>query len=263
MLKRKVLSIILAAGRGSRMKGYRKNKTTISLLSGYDYPIILEILKNTPPGNKIVVVNYKKEDVICATRHLSSIIYCEQAELNGTGGAILAVHEILKTTSEEYIIITMGDVPLVTRKTYLGLIRGLQENELVVLAFKARKKRQYGVLDIEGDKVKRIIEWNTWKEFSKEEQKRYNICNSGIYAVNKKALLRYIPVLNSRPHLVIKERNGIPTHIKEYFLTDLIEYMYEDKLNVTYKLTNEAEVMGVDDPNSLNRAKNIFISKRN
>ncbi|RLB12123.1 MAG: MobA-like NTP transferase domain containing protein [Deltaproteobacteria bacterium] len=259
---KKVLSIILAAGRGTRMKGYQKNKTTISLLSGYEYPIILEILKNTPPGNKVIVVNYKKEDVFKATRHSRWVIYCEQPELNGTGGAILAAHDILKGMAEEAVIITMGDVPLVTRRTYYNLIEGLRENELVLLGFIPEKKRQYGVLETEGNKVKRIIEWNRWKEFSEEEQERYNICNSGIYAVNRKTLLKYIPVLHSMPHIVTKERNGVPTQIKEYFLTDLVEYMYKDGLSVGYKIADETEVMGIDDPSVLSKARGIFISKR-
>ena len=257
-----IFSIILAAGRGSRMKGQNKNKTVISLLPDYEYPMIVEILQNTPPGRKLIVVNYRKEDIFNVTHNLGNVIYCEQSELNGTGGAILAASDILKMAIEEYIIITMGDVPLVKKRTYQELIKGLKENELVVLGFEPEEKRQYGLLEIEGNRVRRIIEWNTWKEFSEEEQERYRICNSGIYAINKKTLLDYIPVLSSRPHIVKKERDGVRTNIKEYFLTDLVEYMHDDGLSVGYKIAHETEVIGVDDNSSLKKAREIFISKR-
>lgn len=256
-----VLSIILAAGRGSRMKGYNKNKTTISLLSNYEYPIILEILKNLPPGNKIIVIHYRKEDVIHTTNRLK-VKYCQQPELNGTGGAILAAHDLIKDMKEKDVVITMGDVPLVTRKTYYRLIEALKNYDLVVLGFKTKDKRQYGLLEVEGDRVKKIIEWNTWKDFSKEEKDKYEVCNSGIYAIKKEALLNYIPVLSSRPHIVIKKRNGIPTKIKEYFFTDLVEYMDKEGLKIGYVTTDEREVIGVDDLYSLTQARDIFVSKR-
>ncbi len=257
----KNLSIILAAGRGSRMKGYYGNKTTISLISGYKYPMILEILKNTPFGYKLIVVHYKKEDVMNVTKGFG-VIYCEQPELNGTGGAILAARDILLEIDTEAVIITMGDVPLVTRNTYYSLLEGLKYNDMMVLGFIPKHKRQYGVLELQQDKVKRIIEWKTWKDFSLEEQEKYQICNSGIYAIRKRILLQYIPLLSSKPHIVIKNRNGVPTKIKEYFLTDLVEYMNNDGLSVRYELASERELIGVDDPDSLAIARQVFISKR-
>ena len=62
-------SLILAAGRGSRMKEFHGSKTLLPLIpreSPYkgDRPIILEILNNLPSGPKAVVVNHRKEDVI-------------------------------------------------------------------------------------------------------------------------------------------------------------------------------------------------------
>jgi len=256
-----ILSIILAAGRGSRMKGFQKNKTCISLLQDYDYPMILEILKNTF-GKKVIIVNYRKGDVIKATSFIKDVIYCEQPELNGTGGAILSCYEVIKGSEAEHILITMGDVPLVKRRTYLSLVQGLEKNCMMVLGFFTEDKRQYGLLEIEGDKVKRIVEWAIWKDFSEEEKKNLNICNSGIYAIRKGVLLKYMPYLKENPHTVIKERDGIPKKIREYFLTDLVEYLSRDGISVGYRIADEKEVIGVDDTDSLSYARKIFLSKR-
>ena len=263
MLKKgSVLTIILAAGKGSRMKGFKKNKTCISLLESYEYPMILEILKNSPPGEKIIVVKHRKEDVIEATANIKNITYCEQLELNGTGGAILACVEAIEKSRAASVLITMGDVPLVRRKTYLALLRGLDKNHMMVLGFKSFYKKQYGLLELDGEKVKRIIEWSMWKDFSEEKQKNFKICNSGIYAVHREVLLKYIPELSRKPHIVIKERNGVLKEIKEFFLTDLVEYMYRDGLKVGYSVADETELIGVDDPEALFQARKIFLSKR-
>ena len=260
--KESVLTIILAAGKGSRMKGFERNKTCLSLLESYEYPMIVEIVKNSPPGKKIIVVSYKKEDVISATSQIKDITYCEQPELNGTGGAILACSAAIEKSAESNLLITMGDVPLVKRTTYLALLRGLEENDMMVLGFESLHKKQYGLLELDGKRVKKIVEWSIWKDFSEQKKRSLRICNSGIYAIQKEVLLRYISELSRRPHIVVKERDGVLKEIKEFFLTDLVEYLYRDGLKVGYSLADEAELMGVDDPDALFQARKIFISKR-
>ncbi len=255
-----VISVILAAGRGTRMGSY-KNKTTLSLFpeeTGYEYPIILEILKNLPLGKRIIVVNYRKEDILRVTSKLD-VTYCIQPVLNGTGGAVISASELIKETEMDYVLITVGDAPFVKRQTYLKLIDKLKEDDLVVLGFSSEDKRQYGILEIEKNAVKRIIEWKVWKDLSIKEE---CLCNAGIYAVKKEILLRYIPVLSSRPHTVEKRINGRLRKIKEYFFTDIVEYMNKDGLKVGYVIAEKDEAMGIDDPDSLSYARKIFISKR-
>ena len=258
-------SVILAAGRGSRMKGYTGNKTLLPLKPGktaYEgtYPIIFNILSNLPPGPRVVIVNHAKEDVIAATKDLGVTIR-EQPELNGTGGALLAAAPFLETVTCDTLIITMGDVPLVTHKTYNELASALKDHALVVLGFKPGLRKQYGLLEIEGDRVRKIIEWTYWSAYPEERKQALRICNSGIYAVQIGILLRYIPVLASRPHVVHKEVDGRFKSVSEYFITDLVEYMYEDGLSTGYTIAaDEEEVMGVDDPAALKRAQEIYMS---
>ena len=260
----KTASLILAAGRGTRMKGYTGNKTLLPLLpdkSFYEgrHPILFHILANLPPGPKAVVVNHKKDDVIKATSDLD-LHYHEQPELNGTGGALLAALPFLETGDYDRLIVTMGDVPFVERNTYMEMvIRGLKDHELIVLGFRPKSRKQYGVLETDGNQVRKITEWKYWKKYSEERQQELRICNSGIYAARKEILLRYLPVLASRPHLVEKEVNGRLSNVKEYFITDLIEYMHDDGLTVGYILSeDEEEVMGIDDLAALTRAQEIF-----
>ncbi|MCD4717093.1 MAG: NTP transferase domain-containing protein [Desulfobacterales bacterium] len=256
-------SVILAAGRGSRMKEFEGNKTLLPLVPGKSpfeggFPILLEILTNLPHGPKALVVNYKKETVMEATRNLD-LAYCDQLVLNGTGGALIAARGFLEEQDCNELIITMGDVPLVRKATYSALLKELNDKSLVVLGFRPQSKKQYGVLETREDQVRKIIEWNYWKTYSKERQKTFEICNSGIYAAKKDVLLRYLSVLESRPHSIHKEVNGKNVGFEEFFITDIVEYMSNDGLSVGYVLAgDEEEVMGVDDLPALLKAQDIF-----
>lgn len=255
-------SLILAAGRGSRMKSFEGSKTLLPLVPGKSRyegkkPILLEILANLPHGPKAVVVNHKKEDIINATRDLD-LKYYEQPVLNGTGGALLAARKFLENRGFDHLIITMGDVPLVKSDTYKSLIENLENNSLSVLGFIPKDKKQYGVLEVEDDQVKRIIEWKYWKTFTKNEQEALQICNSGIYAVKTDQILHYISVLASKPHIVRKEIGGKQTEVEEFFITDIVEYMCDDGLPVGFVIGDEDEVMGVDDLSAIIKAQELF-----
>jgi bifunctional UDP-N-acetylglucosamine pyrophosphorylase/glucosamine-1-phosphate N-acetyltransferase len=261
--KQQTASLILAAGRGSRMTGFEGNKTLLPLVptgSPFegDQPILLHILNRLPPGPKAVVVNHRKEDVIRFTRSLG-LSYFEQPLLNGTGGALIAAREFLENLDCDRFIVTMGDVPLVMRDTYLKLVDGLRDHTLMILGFHPFDKKQYGVLQMDGINVMRIIEWKYWKDYSQERQSRLKICNSGIYAAGRTDLLHYLGILEKRPHTVIKERDGKMVEIEEYFITDLVELMVADGLKAgCVVIEDENEVMGVDDLPSLIKAQDIF-----
>ncbi|MFC1820608.1 NTP transferase domain-containing protein [Thermodesulfobacteriota bacterium] len=256
-------SIIFAAGKGSRMKGYKGNKTLLPLIAGPSpfegsHPILLQVLNCLPPGPKALVINHGKEEVIKATRSLD-LIFCEQPLLNGTGGALLASREFIENQDYDRLLISMGDVPFVRPSSFDNLLKTLNGSHMVVLGFKPADKKKYGVLEIGKENVKRIIEWKYWSQYSKEKQDRFDICNSGIYAARKNELIQYLDILEKRPHKVIKERDNKMVEIEEFFIPDLVELMYEDGLKVGYVVTtDENEVMGVDDLQALTKAQEIF-----
>jgi len=256
-------SLIFAAGRGSRMRGYDGNKTLLPLLPGPNpyqgsHPIITRILHNLPDGPKALVVNHRREDIIRATDS-SGVEYCEQEILNGTGGALLAARSFLQGNPWDRLVITMGDVPFMGASTYRTLLKGLSENHFVVLGFRPVDKKEYGVLEIKEGMVTKITEWKYWRDYPEEIQDQLQICNAGIYAARRESLLTYIPVLEQRPHRVLKERDGTEVEVEEFFITDLVEWMARDGLNVGYAVVeDEHEVMGVDDLASLQRAQALF-----
>lgn len=246
------------------MRGFDGNKTLLPLSPGPDpyhgsHPILTRILDNLPKGPKALVINYRKEDMIRATDGYG-LEYCEQETLNGTGGALLAARSFLQETPWDQLVITMGDVPFVEASSYLRLLEGLSENNFVVLGFRPADKKEYGVVEIKDGKVSKITEWKYWSAYSGEIQQQLEICNAGIYAARRESLLAYIPVLEQRPHRVRKERKGREVDVEEFFITDLVEWMARDGLNVgCVVVEDEYEVMGVDDRDSLKQAQARFL----
>jgi bifunctional N-acetylglucosamine-1-phosphate-uridyltransferase/glucosamine-1-phosphate-acetyltransferase GlmU-like protein len=71
--------------------------------------------------------------------------------------------------------------------------------------------------------------------------------------------LKYLPLLEERPHTVLKERDGKRVEVEEFFVTDLIELMQSEGLKIGHVLArDESEVMGVDDLAALKKAQEIF-----
>ena len=262
----KAASLIFAAGYGSRMKGFSGNKMLLPLIPGSnpfegEHPMISEIIRSLPRGPKALVVHHGKDEVMRVTRDLG-VSYYDQPVLNGTGGALTAAQGFLEQTDREHLIITMGDTPFVKQATYHNLITQLGAQDLVVLGFKPVDKAQYGILEIEGGRVKRITEWRYWREYPLERQMRFEVCNSGIYAARRSALLRYLRELERRPHRVEKERDGGTQVVEEYFITDLVELMDNDGLTVGFSCVDEeTEVMGIDTLEDLLLAQRIFAER--
>ena len=258
-----VASIIMAAGRGSRMAGYTGNKTLLPLAPEASafigrHPILLHLIRQLPAGPKALIVHHCQEAVREATRHMD-ITYCKQPILNGTGGAILAARPFLETIVCDRCIITMGDVPFINPATYVRLVECLNDNAMVIMGFKPVDKKQYGVLEIKSDRVECITEWKFWRDYPPARQTALSICNAGIYAAKRQTLLRYLPILASRPQIVHKNINGQMTPIEEYFITDLIEFMVKDDLAVGYIVSDdETEPMGIDDQAALEKAQSLY-----
>lgn len=256
-------SIIMAAGRGSRMKGYDGNKTLLPLIpedSPYcgRQPILVNLFSSLPEGPKAIIVNHCRDDVVQAVSGVNAT-FCDQPVLNGTGGAILAARSFIQAQTCRNFVITMGDVPFVKKETYARMVDLLSEKDIVILGFCPKDKKKYGVLEIESGSVTKITEWKYWKDYPAEIQQTLSVCNSGIYAVTREALEIYLPVLASRPQIVTKEIDGRMTDIEEFFITDLIEYMVADGRSVGYMVAeSEVETMGIDDPDALKRAQELF-----
>jgi bifunctional UDP-N-acetylglucosamine pyrophosphorylase/glucosamine-1-phosphate N-acetyltransferase len=255
-------SIVFAAGKGTRMTGYGGNKTLLPLVAGKsrfegERPLLREVLDNLPPGPKGVVVHHLADEVRKSVQ-APDVDFIFQEETNGTGGALLSARTVIESVRTGNIIITMGDVPLIRPATYLKLLEMLERRPMALLGFEPRDRARYGMLEIDGGRVARIVEWEYWKDYLPEKQARLQYCNAGVYAARRPVLLEYMAELERLPHKVRKIRDGKETTIKEYFLTDLVEMMYARGLDVGMIAVPEQEVIGVDTPESLETVQRLY-----
>ncbi len=265
MTEKNVASVIFAAGKGTRMTGYEGNKTLLPLVPGDSLyegcrPILLEVLDNLPPGPKGIVVNHRADDVKAALKGFQ-VSFLDQPCTNGTGGALLAASPFLSSAREQSVIITMGDVPLIEAPTYRRLIGGLSEHDFMVLAFVPQDKAQYGMLEMDGNRVLRIVEWKYWHNLPPREQARLRYCNAGVYAARRSVLVRYLEPLAKKAHQVRKKQGNEWITVEEYFLTDLVELMRSDNLSIGVEEAPEEEVSGVDAPEALRRVQARYAAR--
>lgn len=271
-----VASVILAAGRGTRMIGYGGCKALLPLIpfdkSPYEgeRPFIVEILEQLPPGPKAVVIHHDGERVQdTLSRYFSPdlhLVFIWQSVLNGTGGALLSAESFLRSLQAPLYLVTMADVPLISRPTYDSLMgRVLEKSSIAgaVLAFRPKDKAQYGRLITKDEKVIGIVEWKYWKDFDAEKQRDLGLCNAGVYAFRPDVLLRYLPELSKRPHVVQKTVNGKLTTFEEFFLPDVIALMAQDGLDIAFQEADEDEVLGVDTPEQLEKAQALYKKRMN
>jgi bifunctional UDP-N-acetylglucosamine pyrophosphorylase / glucosamine-1-phosphate N-acetyltransferase len=261
-----IAGIVLAAGKGSRMLGFEGNKTLLPLLPGSspysgNRPMLLEVLDNLPEGPKGIVVHHFADAIRAASEHLN-VTYLQQPVTNGTGGAVLTARPFLETVSCDRVIITMGDVPLIRPAAYESLLKGLDGNQLMVLAFEPTDRAQYGMLETRDDQVQRITEWKYWRDYPEARRNCLRWCNAGVYAARRVTLCHYLERLAKHPHHVKKQRGGQWVTVEEFFLTDLVELLSTDGLGVGFAVAAEEEVMGVDTPEALSRAQAIYALRR-
>ena len=231
-------TIILAAGKGSRFKS--------------EIPKPLHNLANKPMLEWVIDLSYDcgTDDLITVIPKNSQLIYnwiknynfVVQDKPKGTGDAVLSCEDFLKKTKNEIILILYADIPLVKKKTIRKLLNQMEsKSDLSLLAFETDNPNGYGrLITSDNLKVTEIIED---KEANKN-QKKINLVNGGILAVKKDILLDYLPK--------VTPKNG------EIYLTDLVKISNEYNKSISYVLSKEEELLGINDRQELAKAENIL-----
>ncbi|OGN99455.1 MAG: glucose-1-phosphate thymidylyltransferase [Chloroflexi bacterium RBG_13_51_52] len=168
-------AVILAAGEGQRLRPFTVNrpKTMISIA---DKPILQFVIESLALGgirNIILVVGYRKEQVFdymgSGEEFGVNITYVTQAQQLGTAHALSLVKDVV---GDEFLVLP-GD-NLIEAHT-IADFSGIAPD--AVLVKRVSNPERYGVVDIDGDEVKGIVE--------KPKEAGSNLVNTGIYAFTK------------------------------------------------------------------------------
>ncbi|MEM5585084.1 bifunctional UDP-N-acetylglucosamine diphosphorylase/glucosamine-1-phosphate N-acetyltransferase GlmU [Roseibium sp. AS2] len=230
MTMRSCLSIVLAAGLGTRMKSDLPK--VMHEIGGL--PLVGHVVKalEQAGSDRISVVTGPAMSELEALVHdIAPGVSCHvQEERLGTAHAALAARPALETAAED-VLVLFGDTPLVTAETIGAVRKSLEEGaDVAVLGFETRHPFGYGRLLTKNGRLVAIRE----EKDATDEERRITLCNSGIMGFRGSQALALLEAIGNE-------------NIKgEYYLTDAVEIANARGLTVVAVAGEEVETQGIN-----------------
>jgi len=235
--------IILAAGKGSRMKSLNKeySKVAYPILGTPVVEYVLNAVKGVKPKEIITVVGHGGEATKKIVLKNSKVVW--QKEQKGTGHAVIQAKKYIKNIKGEMTLVLCGDTPLIQSETLKDLIHYhiKHKNEQTLLSAIVNNPHGYGriVRDTTGNLIRVVEQTDTTIEEAK-----INEVNTGVAIFNNVALLKGLAKLSNN------NAKG------EYYLTELISIFLKNDLKVGAKvMENPEEMDGINDRYQLYQAR--------
>lgn len=230
-MSRAVAAIVLAAGKGTRMKS-DLHKVLHPIAGRAMLLHLIDSVSALAPEYTIVVTGAAGEQVEAAVAPLG-IATVPQHEQLGTGHAVRQAEAAL-AGFEGDVLVLYGDVPLVSSATMRRMVERLHADDApaaVVLGFRPADPGAYGrvIADPDG----RIIKMVEFKDASPEERAE-TLCNSGLMAVRARDLFALLA------------RVGNDNAAGEYYLPDIVMLAAADGRAAAVIETQADEVAGVN-----------------
>ncbi|MGF1445784.1 MAG: bifunctional UDP-N-acetylglucosamine diphosphorylase/glucosamine-1-phosphate N-acetyltransferase GlmU [Pikeienuella sp.] len=240
--RRPVAVVILAAGRGTRMRSARP-KVLHEVGAAPLLHHAMAAAEALAPERLAVVVGHGAEAVAAAARaRVPSVAVCLQQEQLGTGHAVMAAAPALAGFSGDLIVL-FGDTPFVSAESLAGLRALLKTHALAVLGFEAADPGRYGRLVIGADgALERIVE----AKDAGPEERALVTCNSGVMAGDCATMLELLGQVRA------------DNAQREYYLTDLPGLARGTGRTTGIVFCPEAETLGVNDRVQLAAAEAAF-----
>lgn len=238
--KNKLIPVILAAGKGTRMNSFLP-KTLCEINGKPMLYYILDTVVKLNPHKIIIIVGHKKEVVIekILKYPYKNIEIIEQKELLGTGQALMEASSDLKNFPGQLLIL-FGDKPLITLNTLEKLVSNFYENN-----FDASLLSYLGETSFK--KNGRIIKENNKIVEVHEDENLDFISNEfvgGVQLYNSIKLFENLHLINNN------------NAKKEYYLADVIKIMTKKNLKIGSMRTNNLnELLNVNTSSDLETAR--------
>ena len=245
-MTRTCLSIVLAAGEGTRMKSSRAKV----LHEVAHRPLVLhaaEAAMRAGSSETVVVVGRDAESVVGLAEALQPPLRnFAQTERLGTAHAALAARSALSEDFDD-VLVLFGDTPLVRPETLAAARAEIAAGAAVcVVGFQTAKPTGYGRLILDGDNLVAIRE----EKDASAEERRIELCNGGVMAID------------GRRALELLERISNANAKGEYYLTDIVEVARGQGLAVRMVLADEEDVLGVNTRVELARVESLWQARR-
>jgi len=242
MTPRSSLTVVLAAGEGTRMRSSLPK--VLHPVAGQS--LLAHVLRAAPSGRGTalaVVIGPDHESVAQEARHArpDARIFVQHERL-GTAHAVLAARKAIAVGTDD-LLIAFGDTPLITAETFERMRAPLKDGAaLVVLGFRAADPTGYGRLVMDG---RRLVAIREQADASPDERK-ITLCNAGVMA------------FNGRRALEVLDGIGNANSKGEFYLVDAVGIVRDLGLEAVVIETGEDEVRGINTRAQLAEAEAVM-----
>ncbi len=224
--------LVLAAGRGTRMESDLPK--VLHILRGQSLLAhVLTACQSLHPDRLIAVVGHQAELVESEIKPaFPGVEFVLQTETKGTGHAVMQAQSTLQGFDGD-IIVTCGDVPLLTSETLFDLVEKRRHNEAAasMLVGRLDNPARYGRVVMEvGGSVSEIIE----AKDASPEILALETVNAGTYCFSSAALWEQLGKI------------GDNNNSGEYYLTDVVGLLANSGQKVVGILIEEREMTGIN-----------------
>jgi bifunctional UDP-N-acetylglucosamine pyrophosphorylase/glucosamine-1-phosphate N-acetyltransferase len=228
---RPVAAIILAAGKGTRMKS-DLHKVLHPIAGRPMLEHLLASVDALEPARTAVVVGSGREQVEPLVTAHKGVVAVQDPQ-HGTAHAVRQAEGAL-AGFEGDVLILYGDTPLVETATMQRMLERLNAADApaaVVVAFRPADPARYGrILAHDGGTIDRMVEYKD----ASEAERAVDLCNSGLMAVRSEDLW---PLL---------ARVGNDNAAQEYYLPDIVMLAAADGRRSAVIETGAEEVAGIN-----------------
>ncbi len=246
---RTCLTIVLAAGEGTRMKSSLPK--VLHKIAGLELVNhVVETALGTCGGENdlCAVITGNNRDVVeeIVGARYEDVMFFEQYERLGTANAVLAAENSLLYGFDD-VLVLFGDTPLLRSETLSQMRQYLAQGaDVAVLGFRTDNPDGYGRLIEEHGELRAIREHKD----ASEGEREINFCNGGIMAIN-----------GEKCHdLICKVSNNNAKG--EYYLTDIVEIASAQGLKVVAHEGDGEEILGINTRIELARAEQIWQQRK-
>ncbi|MFA5011671.1 MAG: sugar phosphate nucleotidyltransferase [Ignavibacteria bacterium] len=246
----KLATVIMAAGKGKRMRNPEKSKVMFELKSKPMIEYVINLALKIHSDLIIPIVGHQKQSVIDFlsekfSHDIDRIKFAHQDEQLGTGHALMQTRELLENFDGDVLILS-GDVPLLKYETVMKFLNYHYDNHFQASMLSAMFENPFGYGRVIRDENDTLLETVEEKDAT-DEQRKIKEINSGIYIVNCKLLFEALQTLKT------DNAQG------EYYLTDIFKYFRDNKIKIgAVPVDDNLEITGINTVEQLEELEKLI-----
>jgi UDP-N-acetylglucosamine diphosphorylase/glucosamine-1-phosphate N-acetyltransferase len=244
---RELAAVILAAGKGTRMKSDLP-KVFHEILGEPMLSYVIQTVQKLGPQRILVVVGHQRKLITDYYKDWP-VEFAVQAEQLGTGHAVQQAEQALAGFNGNVLVLA-GDVPLLKTETLKSLVSFHEEHKAAATDLTAElpDAQNYGrIIRGKGGELLKIVE----KKDASPDELKIGEFNTGTFCFDAAALFAALKE--------VKAENAQ----KEYYLTDTIAILRQKGLPVlAYKAADAGETLGINTKEELVAIEKALLQNR-